>query len=67
MIADALKKLRTDAGYKQEYLAFRLGISQSHISHLETGLRKPTIEVLEMYATFFERDSITETIIFILT
>ena len=62
MIGLKLKQLRLSAGYDQQYLAIKTGISQPHISHIESGKRTPSIEVLEIYATFFNKESIQESI-----
>jgi transcriptional regulator with XRE-family HTH domain len=62
MIAPILRDLRQSAGYKQVYLAKRLGISQSHLCNLEKGRTNASLEILECYATFFGKGSITEAI-----
>jgi transcriptional regulator with XRE-family HTH domain len=63
MIGKKLKELRISNGYDQQYLAYKLGISQCHISGIETGHRYPSVEVLELYATFFNKPPVMETII----
>lgn len=63
MIAPILKDLRQSAGYKQTYLAKRLGISQSYLANLEAGRKYPSLEVIECYATFFNKGSVTDAII----
>lgn len=62
MIKDSLKQLRVSAGYDQQYLSIKTGISQPHISHIESGKRTPSIEVLEIYASFFNKGSVQEAI-----
>lgn len=45
-----LAELRRDAGLNQRELADAIGISQSYVSHLETGRRtNPTVAVLERF------------------
>ena len=62
MIGLKLKQLRLSAGYDQQYLSIKTGISQPHISHIESGRHTPSIEVLEIYATFFNKESVQESI-----
>ena len=62
MISHKLKQLRVSAGYDQQYLSIKTGISQPHISNIESGKRTPSIEVLEIYASFFQRESVQEAI-----
>ena len=40
-----LKKRRLELGLKQEELAAQCGISQNHYSNIETGIRKPSVDV----------------------
>jgi transcriptional regulator with XRE-family HTH domain len=40
-----LRKARLAAGLSQERLAARARISREHLSHLERGLRQPTLPV----------------------
>lgn len=51
-----LRKLREQAGYTQEELAVRTGISKSAISMYERGERFPSEQILEMFADFFNVD-----------
>lgn len=55
-IAERLKELRIQRGYSQSALAKALHVSKSTISMIEVGSRKPSIEVLEMIADFFNVD-----------
>ena len=52
-ISERLKELRTARGYSQSELAEKLHVSKSTISMIEAGARKPSLEVLEMIADFF--------------
>lgn len=55
MLYQALKLLRKYHGMTQKDLANRLGISNSYLSEIETGVKKDsiTIELLEKYADAF--------------
>ena len=54
MLNRALKLLRTYHQLKQIELAKRLGVSNSYLSEIETGLKTPGIELLEKYAEVFK-------------
>lgn len=62
MIGAKLKALRQQAGLKQSYLAHKLGTSQTNVCEIENGHIHPTIDLLELYATFYGRESVTQTI-----
>lgn len=55
-ISERLKELRTKRGCSQSELAKALHVSKSTISMIEAGARKPSIEVLEMIADYFNVD-----------
>jgi len=46
LFGQELKKLRKEAGYTQEELGKRAGISASYVSQLETGNKEPTDKVI---------------------
>ena len=46
MMGQELRKARERAGLTQEELAFRAGLSRPYISHLERGLKSPTVATL---------------------
>ena len=48
-----LRELRKQRGLTQEELAKELDIAKSSVSMYENGNRKPSFEVLEMFADFF--------------
>lgn len=48
-----LRELRKQRGLTQEELAKELDIAKSSVSMYENGKRKPSFEVLEMFADFF--------------
>ncbi|WP_039957261.1 helix-turn-helix domain-containing protein [Selenomonas infelix] len=54
--SDTLKKLRLSKGLTQEELANGTGLAKSSISMYESGRRKPSFEVLEAFADFFNVD-----------
>lgn len=54
MLNRALKLLRTYHQLKQIELAKRLGVSNSYLSEIETGLKTPGVDLLEKYAEIFK-------------
>ena len=52
-ISERLKQLRAQRGYSQAELAEKLHVSKSTISMIEAGSRKPSVEVMELIADFF--------------
>jgi len=54
--ADTLKRLRLSKRLTQEELANGTGLAKSSISMYESGRRKPSFEVLEAFADFFNVD-----------
>lgn len=58
---DVLKKLRNARGITQEDVAKDTGLSKSTISMYESGNRKPSFEVLELFADYFNVDMNTLT------
>ena len=63
MIGTKLRRLRQSSGHKQSYVAYKLGTSQTNVSQIENGHINPTIEVLELYSTFYNKGSVKETIL----
>ena len=53
MINEALRLIRVFHDLKQRDLAERLGISTSHISEIETGVKSPSLALVERYALVF--------------
>jgi transcriptional regulator with XRE-family HTH domain len=53
-IGEAIKHLRKEAGLKQNELAEKIGYTQSHLSQIETGHKKPSGELLEAIAKHFK-------------
>ena len=54
MLNRALKLLRTYHQLKQIELAKRLGISNSYLSEIESGVKTPGLELLDKYAEVFK-------------
>lgn len=52
-ISERLKELRIKKGYSQSELADKLHVSKSTISMIELGSRKPSYEMMELLADFF--------------
>ncbi len=51
---EVLKLLRIANNYKPKELADLLGVSQSFLSQLENGLKKPSNELLNKYSKIFK-------------
>lgn len=45
-IKERIKQARVDQGFTQKGLATKSGLDESHVSHLETGVRRPNIDTL---------------------
>lgn len=72
MIGQRIRKVRKAHGFSQDELASKVGISTTHMSHIETGNTKLSLAVLVDIATVLEvrtddllfdceRDSISHT------
>lgn len=46
LLGNAIKKARLEKHISQEMLSEMVGITPTHIKHIESGHRKPSIEVL---------------------
>ena len=46
VLGKAIKTARTDKGYSQEQLAEMINVTPTHIKHIESEHRKPSLEVL---------------------
>jgi transcriptional regulator with XRE-family HTH domain len=56
-LGELLRQCRLDRGWTQEDLEERIGISQTHISQIETGqTQTPKFETLELFAEVFDLD-----------
>lgn len=49
-----VKKLRVEAGYSQEQLAFKCGLHRTYISDIERGTRNISLKNLEKLAKALE-------------
>jgi len=54
MISEALRLIRVFHDLKQVELAERLGISRSHISEIEKGIKTPSLDLVERYSQVFK-------------
>ena len=52
----AIKKVRAEKGYSQEYMALKLGISQNAYSKIEMGRTTLTVRVLLQSTIVLEMD-----------
>lgn len=55
-IAEIIKKLRSEKNLTQKQLAEEIGVSKSTVAMWETGDRKPSRELLEQVADYFNVD-----------
>ena len=55
-LALVLLEARKEAGWSQNELAWRSGLSQQHIGYLERELRHPSAETLKRLALALDRD-----------
>lgn len=75
-LGNAIKLSRIKKGFSQEKLAEILDVTPTHIKHMESGRRKPSVEILFKLAnildisldslifdTFDDRDSVIESIV----
>jgi transcriptional regulator with XRE-family HTH domain len=53
MLHEALRMMRVFHDMSQKELAIKLGISNSHLSEIESNKKKPTMALLEKYAEVF--------------
>jgi transcriptional regulator with XRE-family HTH domain len=54
MIHDALVAIRKYHGISQTELSIQLGISNSYLSEIEKGKKKPSLDLLEKYSEEFD-------------
>ena len=57
-----LKAMRLKNGYKQQYVADKIGISQGHYADMEAGRNRISIDMLECFAQFYGLRSVKETL-----
>ncbi len=53
MLNEALRLIRVYHDMRQSETAEKLGISNSYLSEIEKGRKKPTLEIVEKYSTVF--------------
>lgn len=49
-----MRELRAGRGWTQRELAKRSGIANSHIAHVESGVHRPTVELMLRLANAFD-------------
>lgn len=49
-LGQSIKTVRKNKGFKQKDFCTKVGITQSYLSSIENGKKKPSIEVLEKIA-----------------
>lgn len=54
MIGEILKRTRLIYGYKASDLSIKLDISPSYLSEIENNKKKPSLDLLEKYASVFD-------------
>jgi len=54
MLSKALLLLRKYHDLTQSQLSSELGVSNSHLSEIESGKKQPSLDVLGRYSVFFE-------------
>ena len=54
MLSEALRLIRVFHDVKQTELARRLGISKSYLSEIESGKKRPRMELIERYSSEFD-------------
>ncbi len=54
MLNDALLTMRKYHRISQTELSQSLGISNSYLSEIESGKKKPTLEILDRYSEYFD-------------
>jgi len=46
LLGNAIRQARIDKGLSQEYLAEKIGVTPTHIKHIESGHRMPSVSIL---------------------
>ena len=54
MLSEALRLIRVFHDMKQRELAEKLGVSNSLISEIEAGKKKPSLELIDRYSSEFD-------------
>ncbi len=50
LLGTKVQKLRKAKGYTQEELAEHIGISRTHMGHIEQGRKSPSLELIDKIA-----------------
>lgn len=62
MIGQTLKDLRLNSGYKQDWVASEIGVTQGYLSRIENERITPPLDVLEQFAKFYGKPPIENVI-----
>ncbi|WP_444436948.1 helix-turn-helix transcriptional regulator [Pseudomonas sp. A6] len=54
MLGKALKLIRSYYGLSQTDLSESLGVSNSHLSEIESGKKQPSLDMLSKYSEYFD-------------
>lgn len=50
ILGTKVQRLRKSEGYTQEELAEHIGISRTHMGHIEQGRKSPSLEIIDKIA-----------------
>lgn len=50
LLGEKVQRLRKSEGYTQEKLAEHIGISRTHMGHIEQGRKSPSLEIIDKIA-----------------
>lgn len=50
LLGEKVQRLRKTEGYTQEELAEQVGISRTHMGHIEQGRKSPSLKLIEKIA-----------------
>jgi transcriptional regulator with XRE-family HTH domain len=56
-LGNAIRRLRTDAGYSQEGFAAACGVHRTYMTSVERGRRNVSLEIIERIATALKIDT----------
>ncbi len=56
LLGEQLKELRNQANLTVAQMADALGVVKGHISMIESGKRRPKLDILLRYADYFDKD-----------
>ena len=53
-LGQQIQRIRKSLNHSQEDLAYTIGISRTHMGHIEQGRKSPSLEVLQAIAKVFK-------------